>query len=64
MLPVLLVKGDKDNSPNFSDLDNWRADAYHQGPGPQNLLTVFDADHIFGGTFNQFFVNNLILNVF
>jgi len=33
----------------FSDVDNWRADAYHQSPGPKDLLTVFGAEHIFGG---------------
>jgi dienelactone hydrolase len=48
-LPVLVVNGDKDKNSNFSDLDNWRADAYHHSPGPKSLLTVFDAEHIFGG---------------
>lgn len=48
-LPALVVNGDKDKNPNFSDLDNWRADAYHHSPGPKCLLTVFDAEHIFGG---------------
>jgi hypothetical protein len=33
----------------FSDADNWRADAYYQSPGPKDLLTVFGAEHIFGG---------------
>ncbi len=48
-LPTLVVNGDKDKNPMFSDVDNWRADAYHQSPGPKDLLTVFDAEHIFGG---------------
>jgi hypothetical protein len=48
-LPALVVNGDKDKNPNFSDLDNWRADAYYHSPAPKSLLTVFDAEHIFGG---------------
>jgi len=49
ILPSLIVNGDKDKNPMFSDLDNWRADAYYQSPGPKDLLTVFGAEHIFGG---------------
>jgi dienelactone hydrolase len=48
-LRALIVNGDKDKNPMFSDLDNWRADAYFQSPGPKDLLTVFGAEHIFGG---------------
>jgi len=48
-LPALIVNGDKDVNLMFSDLDNWRADAYYQSPGPKDLLTVFGAEHIFGG---------------
>ncbi len=48
-LPALVVNGDKDKNPNFSDVDNWRADAYYDSPSPKSLLTVFDAEHIFGG---------------
>jgi len=48
-LPALIVNGDKDKNLMFSDLDNWRADGYHQSPGPKDLLTVFGAEHIFGG---------------
>ncbi|RYY43117.1 MAG: chlorophyllase [Chitinophagaceae bacterium] len=48
-LPALIVNGDKDKNLMFSDVDNWRADAYHQSPGPKDLLTVFGAEHIFGG---------------
>lgn len=48
-LPGLIVNGDKDKNLMFSDLDNWRADAYYQSPGPKDLLTVFGAEHIFGG---------------
>lgn len=48
-LPALIVNGDKDVNPMFSDVDNWRADAYYQSSGPKDLLTVFGAEHIFGG---------------
>lgn len=48
-LSALIVNGDKDKNPMFSDLDNWRADAYYLSPGPKDLLTVFGAEHIFGG---------------
>ncbi|QRR01249.1 alpha/beta hydrolase family protein [Dyadobacter sandarakinus] len=49
ILPALIVNGDKDKNLMFSDLDNWRADAFYQSPGPKDLLTVFGAEHIFGG---------------
>lgn len=48
-LPALIVNGDQDKNLMFSDVDNWRADAYYQSPGPKDLLTVFGAEHIFGG---------------
>lgn len=48
-LPALVVNGDKDINLMFSNVDNWRADAYYQSPGAKDLLTVFDAEHIFGG---------------
>ena len=48
-LPALVINGDKDKNPNFSDLENWRADAYYHSPAPKSLLTVFDGEHIFGG---------------
>ncbi len=47
--PTLIVNGDKDVNLNFSDVDNWRADGYYDSPGPKELLTVFGAEHIFGG---------------
>ncbi|TNC47706.1 alpha/beta fold hydrolase [Rubellimicrobium rubrum] len=46
---ALVVNGDKDKNPNFSDRDQWRADAFYKSPGPKSLLTVFDGEHIFGG---------------
>jgi pimeloyl-ACP methyl ester carboxylesterase len=48
-LPALIVNGDKDINLMFSNVDNWRADAYYQSPGAKDLLTVFEAEHIFGG---------------
>ena len=48
-LSALVINGDKDKNPNFSDLENWRADAYYHSPAPKSLLTVFDGEHIFGG---------------
>ncbi|MEJ5995155.1 alpha/beta fold hydrolase [Pedobacter sp. Du54] len=48
-LPALIVNGDKDINLMFSDVDNWRADAFYQSVGPKDLLTVFRAEHIFGG---------------
>ncbi|WP_269235977.1 alpha/beta hydrolase family protein [Flavobacterium flavigenum] len=47
--PVLVVNGDKDVNLNFSEVDNWRADGYYLSPGHSSLLTVYDAEHIFGG---------------
>ena len=47
--PTLIVNGDKDVNLNFSDVDNWRADGHYDSPGPKDLLTVFGAEHIFGG---------------
>lgn len=46
---VLVVNGDKDKNPRFSEREQWRADAYHKSPSPKCLLTVFGAEHIFGG---------------
>lgn len=48
-MPALVVAGDKDKNINFSERDDWRADAYHLSPGPKCLLTVFGGEHILGG---------------
>lgn len=48
-LPTLIVNGDKDINLNFSEQENWRADGYYQSTGPKSMLTVYDAEHIFGG---------------
>jgi fermentation-respiration switch protein FrsA (DUF1100 family) len=46
---ALVVAGDKDLNPMFSDRLSWRWDAYTQSPGPKALLTLFGAEHILGG---------------
>lgn len=48
-MPALVVNGEQDKSPMFSDRDDWRADAYPLSPGPKCLLTVFGGQHILGG---------------
>jgi len=47
--PTLVVAGDKDVNPNFTDRVDWRADAYFLSPGPKCLLTLFGAEHSLGG---------------
>lgn len=47
--PALVVAGDKDLNLNFSDRLTYRSDAYTCSPGPKSLLTVFGAEHMFGG---------------
>lgn len=47
--PALVVAGDDDLNPNFSDRLSYRWDAYTHSPGPKSLLTVFGAGHMLGG---------------
>ncbi len=47
--PALVVAGDQDVNPQFSDRADWRADAYFLSPGPKCLLTLFGAKHAQGG---------------
>ena len=47
--PALVVAGDRDVNPMFSDRQDWRSDAYRLSPGPKCLLTVFGGGHILGG---------------
>ncbi|MEO3873704.1 chlorophyllase [Nonomuraea sp. B12E4] len=47
--PALVIVGDKDQNPAFSDREDWRADAYFESPGPKSLLTLFGAEHGLGG---------------
>lgn len=47
---TLLVAGDKDINPGFSTRVSYRWDAYTHSPGGnKTLLTLFGAEHIFGG---------------
>lgn len=48
-MPALVVVGDLDANPMFSERTDWRADAYHASPAPKTMLTVFGAEHMFGG---------------
>lgn len=47
--PALVIVGENDWNPAFSDRKDWRADAYFQSPGPKSLLTLFGAEHGLGG---------------
>lgn len=47
--PALVVVGENDWSPAFSDRKDWRSDAYFLSPGPKCLLTLFGAEHGLGG---------------
>lgn len=48
-MPALVVAGDKDANPNFSERPGWRWDAYALSPGPKCLLTMFGGGHLVGG---------------
>ena len=48
-MPALVIAGDKDQNPMFSDRDDWRADSYFLSPGPKCLLTIFGGEHMLGG---------------
>lgn len=47
--PALVVAGDEDLNPMFSDRLSYRWDAYTVSPGPKSLLMLFGAGHILGG---------------
>lgn len=47
--PALVVSGDDDWHPVFSERRDWRADAYRLGPGRKSLLWLYGAGHGFGG---------------
>ena len=47
--PALVVNGDKDVNPQFTNRSDWRADAYTLSKGPKCMLTVFGAEHSLGG---------------
>jgi predicted dienelactone hydrolase len=46
---ALVIAGDKDLNPMFSERIDWRADAYFSSPGPKSLLTIFGGEHGLGG---------------
>ncbi|PYC63392.1 chlorophyllase [Micromonospora arborensis] len=46
---VLIVVGEKDWHPFFSDRQDWRSDPYTAAPGPKTRLEIFDAEHGLGG---------------
>ncbi|TDE53207.1 alpha/beta hydrolase [Nonomuraea mesophila] len=46
---VLIVVGEKDWHPFFSDRKDWRSDPYTAAPGPKTRLEIFDAEHGLGG---------------
>lgn len=47
--PALIVVGDRDVNPMFSDQAAYRAGAYTLSPGPKELLTILGGEHILGG---------------
>lgn len=47
--PALVVVGDRDVNPMFSDQAEYRAGAYTLSPSPKDLLTVLGGEHILGG---------------
>lgn len=47
--PALVVVGDRDVNPMFSDQAEYRSGAYTLSPGPKDLLTVLGGEHILGG---------------
>ncbi|MDW5323214.1 hypothetical protein R6Y94_05060 [Plantactinospora sp. KLBMP9567] len=46
---ALVVAGDKDLNPMFSDRLSYRWDAYTSAPAPKTLLMMHGAEHLFGG---------------
>lgn len=46
---ALVVTGDRDKHPYFSERDDWRMDAYYKSPSPKTLLTITDSGHMLGG---------------
>ncbi|WP_265865735.1 hypothetical protein [Streptomyces sp. SKN60] len=46
---ALVIAGDQDLNPMFSERISYRWDAYTLSPGPKSLLTVHGGEHIPGG---------------
>lgn len=47
--PALIIAGDRDINLDFSSRLTYRADAFPCSPALKSLLTVFGAEHMFGG---------------
>ncbi|MGW2255752.1 alpha/beta hydrolase family protein [Kitasatospora sp. NPDC001660] len=47
--PALVVAGGKDQSAMSTRGPDWFTDAYHLSPAPKRLLTIAEAEHLFGG---------------
>ncbi|MBK3567980.1 chlorophyllase [Streptomyces sp. MBT62] len=47
--PALVIIGQNDWHPAFSDRKDWRSDAYFLSAGPKVRLTLFGAEHSLGG---------------
>jgi dienelactone hydrolase len=47
--PTLIIVGENDWHPAFSDRKDWRSDAYFLSAGPTTRLTLFGAEHSLGG---------------
>ncbi|MER6952371.1 chlorophyllase [Streptomyces sp. NPDC000618] len=47
--PALVIVGENDWHPAFSDRKDWRSDAYFLSVGPKTRLTLFGAEHSLGG---------------
>lgn len=47
--PALVIVGENDWHPAFSDRKDWRSDAYFLSAGPKTRLTLFGAEHSLGG---------------
>lgn len=47
--PTLVIAGDHDQSAISVRGPDWWADPYHLSPAPKSLLTLFGAEHSFGG---------------
>lgn len=47
--PVLVVAGDRDDSPLTTRGPDWLTDAHTRSPGPGSLLTLTGGEHSLGG---------------
>lgn len=47
--PALVIAGGKDQSALTTRGPDWFTDPYHLSPAPKRLLSIAEADHVFGG---------------